>query len=70
MGVEAKVVPCLALFYLRLPVADFRVPVFGPHFYAEVLGKQYELSREPNDEKRFGIVYNNELKVLVRLGRF
>ncbi len=70
MGVEAKVAPCLALFYLRVPVVDFRVPIVGPHFYTEVLGKRYEVSREPNDEKGFGIVYNGEPKVLVRLGRF
>ena len=70
MGVEAKVVPCLALFYLRLPVDDFKVPLVSFHFYAEVLGKRYEVSREPRDEKRFGTVYNGEPKVLVRLGRF
>ena len=70
MGVEAKVVPCLALFYLRAPVGDFKVPIVSPHFCAEVLGKRYEVSREPKDEKHFGIVYNGEPKVLVRLGRF
>jgi len=70
MGVEAKVVPCLALFHKRVPVAHFRVPVVGSHFYTEVLGKRYEVSREPEAEKRFGIVYNDEPKVLVKLGRF
>ena len=69
MGVEARVVPCLALFYLRVPVIGFSVPIVGPHFYAEGLGKRYEVSRDPNDEKRFGIVYNGEPKVLVRLRR-
>ena len=70
MGVEAKIVPCLALFHLRVPLAHFRVPIFGPHFYTEVLGKRCEVSREPKDEKRFGIAYNDEPKVLVKLGRF
>jgi len=70
MGVEAKIVPCLASFYLRVPVIGVIVPIVGPHFYAEVLGKRYEVSREPNEEKRFGIVYNGEPKVLVKLGRF
>ena len=70
MGVEARVVPCLALSHKHAPLAHFRVLVVGPHFYAEVLGKRYEVSREPNDEKGFGIVYNGEPKVLVRLGRF
>ena len=70
MGVEAKVVPCLALFYLRVPVVDFKVPVVSPHFYTEVPGKRYEVSREPKEEKRFGIVYDRQPRVLVRLGRF
>mgnify|MGYP001044246097 CR=1 FL=1 len=70
MGIEVKVVPCLTLFYLRLPVVDFRVPIVGPHFYTEVLGKRYEVSREPEVEERSRIVYNDEPKVLVRLGRF
>jgi len=64
MGVEAKVVPCLALFYLRVPVVGFKVPIAGPHFYAEVLGKRYEVSRDPNGEN------HSEPKVLVKLGRF
>ena len=63
MGVEAKVVPCLVLFHLRVPVAHFRAPVVGPHFYAEVLGKRYEVSGNPNGEKY------DEPKVLFRLGR-
>jgi hypothetical protein len=54
MGVEAKVVTCLALSHKRVPLAHFWVPVVHPHFYAEVLGKRYEVSREPRDEKRFG----------------
>jgi hypothetical protein len=70
MGVEAKVVPCLALFYLRVPVVDFRVPIVGPHFYTEVLDRRYEVSREPKDERRSGTVYDCEPKVLVKLGRF
>jgi len=70
MGVEAKVVPCLALSHKRVPLAHFWVPVVHPHFYAEVLGKRYEVSREPEVETRFGTVYNNEPKVLVTLGRF
>jgi len=64
MGLEAKVVPCLALLKLRVPVVGFRVTVVGPHFYTEVLGKRYEVSHEPRNEKR------SEPKVLVRLGRF
>ena len=70
MGVEAKVVPCLALSHKRVPLAHFWVPVVHPHFYTEVLGKRYEVSRGPEVETRFGTVYNNEPKVLVRLGRF
>jgi len=64
MGLEARVVLCLALFRLRVPVLGFRVPVLGPHFCTEVLGKQYEVSHEPRNEKR------SEPKVLVRLGKF
>ena len=64
MGVEAKVVACLALRHRRVPLAHFRVPVVHPHFYAEVLGKRYEVSREPDDEN------HSEPKVLVKLGRF
>ena len=70
MGVEAKVVACLALFHLCVPVAHFRVPIVGPHFYAEVLGKRYEVSREPEVEERSRIVYNDEPMVLVRLVKF
>ena len=64
MGVEAKVVPCLAFSHRRIPIVGFKVPIAGPHFYAEVLGKRYEVSREPNDEN------HSEPKVLVKLGRF
>lgn len=64
MGLEAKVVTCLALFKLRVPVVGFRVTVVGPHFYTEVLGKRYEVSHKPRNEKQ------SEPKVLVRLGRF
>jgi len=64
MGVEAKVVACLAFSHKHVPLAHFSVPVVHPHFYAEVLGKRYEVSREPNGEK------HGEPKVLVRLGGF
>ena len=70
MGVEARVVPCLAVFYLHLPTGNSKVPLVSLHFYAEVLDKRYEVSHELNDEKGFGVVYNGEPKVLVRLGRF
>ena len=70
MGVEAKVVACLASSHKHVPLAHFQVPVVHPHFYAEVLGKRYELSRGPRDEKHFGAVYNDEPKVLVKLGKF
>jgi len=64
MGLEARVVLCLALFRLRVPVLGFKLPVLGPHFYTEVLGKQYEVSHEPRNEKQ------SERRVLVRLARF
>ena len=64
MGLEAKVVLCLALFRLRVPVLGFRAPVIGPHFYTEVLGKQYEISHESRNEEQ------SEPRVLVRLARF
>ena len=64
MGVEAEVVPCLAWSYRRVPIVGLKVPIVGPHFYTEVLGKRYEVSREPEDEK------HGEPKVLVRLRRF
>ena len=70
MGVEAKVVPCLVLSHKYVPLAHFRVPVVHPHFYAEVLGKRYDVSREPKDEKHFETAYTDEPKVLVKLGRF
>ena len=64
MGLEARVMLCLALFRLRIPVLGFRVPVLGPHFYTEVLGKQYEVSHDASNEKQ------SVPKVLVRLKRF
>ncbi len=63
MGLEAKVVPCLALFKLRVPIVGFRVTAIGPHFYTEVLGKRYEVSHDKSEKR-------NGPKVLVRLGRF
>ena len=69
MGLEAKVVSCLALFKLGVPVVGFRVTVVGPHFYTEVLGKRYEVSGKPNDEKGFRIAGDGEPKVLARLRR-
>ena len=62
MGLEAKVVPCLALFNIRIPVIDFVMMVVGLHFYTEVLGKRYEV--ETGNEE------NSEPEVIVRLGRF
>jgi hypothetical protein len=70
MGLEAKVVSCLALFKLGVPVVGFRVTVVGPHFYTEVLGKRHEVSGKPNDEKGFRIAGDGEPKVLAKLGRF
>jgi hypothetical protein len=64
MGLEARVVLCLALFHLRVPVVGVKVPILGPHFYTEVLGKQYEVSRESRNEKQ------SAPRVLVRLRRF
>lgn len=64
MGLEAKVVLCIALLHWGSPVLGLRVPFLGPHFYTEVLGKQYEVLREFNDEKQ------SEIKVLVRLKKF
>jgi len=64
IGLEAKVVLCLALFRLRVPVLDFKLPVLGPHFYTEVLGKKYEVSHESRNKKE------SEPRVLVRLARF
>ena len=70
MGVEAKVVPCLALFYLHVPQVHFTMPIVSLHFYTEVLGKRYEVSGKPNDEKGCRIAGDGEPKVLVRLRRF
>jgi len=64
MGLEAGVVLCLALFRLRIPILGFKVPVLGPHFYTEVLGKQYEVSHDASNEDQ------SVPKVLVRLRRF
>ena len=64
MGLEARVVSCLALFRLRVPVFGFKVPVLGPHFYTEVLGKQYEVSHESRNDKQ------SAPRVLVRLRGF
>ena len=64
MGLEAKVVLCLAIFHLKVPVLGFRVPFLGPHCYAEVLGRQYEVSHESKNEKQSGP------RVLARLKRF
>jgi hypothetical protein len=69
IGVEAKVVVCVAYSGQRIPLLGFIVPVVGLHFYAEVRGRRCEVSREPRDEKRFGI-HNNRPKVLARLGKF
>ena len=70
MGVEAKVVPCLALYYLHAPQVHFRMPIVSLYFYTEVLGKRYEVSGKPNDEKGFRIAGDGEPKVLARLRRF
>ena len=64
MGLEAKVVVCLALSHKRVPLTHLMVPVVHPHFYAEVLGRQYEVSHESGGEKQ------SEPRVLVRLRRF
>ena len=69
MGAAAKVVACLALSHKRVLLTHFRVPIVGLHFYAEVLGKRYEVSREPNDEKCFRIAGDSKTKVLAKLGR-
>ena len=63
-GLEARVVLCLALFRLRVPVLGFKLPVLGPHFYTEVLGKKYEVSREFRNEEQ------GKPEVLVRLRKF
>lgn len=62
MGLEAKVILCLALFKIRVPSIGFRMTIIGPHFYTEVLGKLHEAEIK-NEEQ-------NEPKVLVRLGKY
>ena len=64
IGLEARVVFCLALFRLRVPVLGFKLSILGPHFYTEVLGKPYEVSHESRNKKE------SEPRVLVRLLRF
>lgn len=62
MGLESKIVPCLALLKIRVPATGIRMTVIGPHFYTEVLGKRYEVETK-NEEQ-------SEPKVLVKLKRF
>ena len=64
LGVEAKVVPCLAVLHLRMPLLSFKIPLIVLHFYTEVLGKQYEVLYLFENEKQ------SVPKLLARLGRF
>ena len=64
LGVEAKVVLCLAMFQLKVPILNLRMPIIGLHFYVEALGKHYECSYFSMKEKQ------NLPIVLTRLGRF
>jgi len=62
MGLEAKIVLCMALFKIRVPVTGFKITIIGPHFYTEILGKLHEAEIK-NEEQ-------NEPRVLIKLGRF
>lgn len=64
LGVEAKVVLCLAMFRTRIPILGFKMPIIGSHFYVEASGKQYEVSYLFENEKP------SVPKVLTQLGRF
>lgn len=64
LGIEARVVPCLAIFQRIVPFFNLKMPIICPHFYVEALDRQYEISYFSNDEKP------NVPKVLTRLGRF
>lgn len=44
LGHEASMMGCISIIPLR-PVAGF--PLIGPHFYAEVDGKEVDVSMEP-----------------------
>ena len=64
LGIKASVVLCLAMFRLQVPFLNSKMPIIGPHFYVEALGKQYEVSYFSQTKKQ------NVPRVLTCLGRF
>jgi len=44
LGIKARVVICLAIFELPVPIIDLKIPVNGRYFYVEALNTQYEIS--------------------------
>ncbi|MGD0856477.1 MAG: hypothetical protein ABSA18_11805 [Dehalococcoidia bacterium] len=44
LGIEARVVVCLTIFELPVPIIDLKIPVDGLYFYVEALNTQYGIS--------------------------
>jgi len=64
LGIEARVVICLAIFELPIPDSDLKVPINGLYFYVETLNSQQEISGwSPTGMQRMP-------KELVQLGKF
>jgi len=42
MGIESKLVMCLATYEPRLPIVHLKIPVNGLYFYVEALNREYK----------------------------
>lgn len=53
MGIESKLVMCLATYEPHLPIIRLKIPVNGLYFYVEVLNRGYEFwdCCEPNKQR-------------------
>jgi hypothetical protein len=64
LGIEARVVVCLAIFELTVPMFDLKMPVDGLYFYVEAQNTQHGISNwSQTGTQRLP-------EALVRLGEF
>jgi hypothetical protein len=63
MGIEARVVICLAIFELPIPNSDLKVPVDGLYFYVETPNAQYEISHLSQTGRQY------RPEALIRIGK-
>jgi hypothetical protein len=64
LGIEARVVVCLSIFELPVPIIDLKIPVNGLYFYVEALNTQYRISGWSQTGRQ------RLPEALVRLGKF